>query len=150
MFDDSRPIFFQIAEQLEEQVLDGTLPEGARAPSTNELAAFHRINPATAAKGLNRLVDAGVLHKQRGIGMFVSTGAREALRTRRREDFAATYLSPVLAEAQRLGLSRETLAQLVLSTPASPTDPAAPGTAGPGTAQSTSTLNNPTQSKEQS
>ena len=145
-----RPIFVELADRIADDILGGLLEEDTQVPSTNELAAFHRINPATAAKGLNLLVDAGVLHKQRGIGMFVSTGAREALRARRREDFAATYLSPVLAEAQRLGLSRETLAQLVLSTPASPTDPAAPGTAGPGTAQSTSTLNNPTQSKEQS
>lgn len=117
MFDDSRPIFFQIAEQLEEQVLDGTLPEGARAPSTNDLAAFHGINPATAAKGLNLLVDSGTLHKQRGIGMFVSTGARQALRHRRQQDFAATYLAPVLAEAERLGMTREQLAQMLLSTP---------------------------------
>lgn len=116
MFDDSRPIFFQIAEQLEEQVLDGTLPEGARVPSTNELAAFHGINPATAAKGLNVLVDSGILHKQRGIGMFVSTGARQALRTRRQQDFAATYLAPVLAEAARLGMTREELAQMLLTT----------------------------------
>ena len=117
MFDDSRPIFFQIAEQLEEQVLDGTLPEGARAPSTNELASFHRINPATAAKGLNLLVDRGILHKQRGIGMFVSDGAREALLTQRRESFAATYLTPVLAEAARLGISREQLGQLLMTAP---------------------------------
>ncbi|RII43308.1 GntR family transcriptional regulator [Galactobacter valiniphilus] len=116
MFDESRPIFFQIAEQVEEQVLDGTLPEGARAPSSNELASFHRINPATAAKGLNLLVDAGILHKQRGIGMFVSAGAQEQLRHRRREDFAATYLTPVLAEAARLGITREQLAQMLLST----------------------------------
>jgi len=122
MFDDSRPIFFQIAEQLEEQVLDGALPEGSRAPSTNELASFHHINPATAAKGLNLLVDAGILHKQRGIGMFVSTGAREALQNRRRENFAATYLTPVLAEAARLGITREQLGQLLMSTPTATTE----------------------------
>ena len=50
--DDDRPLFLQIAEMLENQIIDGTLPEESRVPSTNELAAFHRINPATAGKGL--------------------------------------------------------------------------------------------------
>lgn len=113
MLDDSRPIFQQIADQLEEQITAGTLAEEERVPSSNELAAFHRINPATAAKGLNLLVEKGILHKQRGIGMFVSTGAREALLTRRREDFAATYLTPVLIEAQRLGIDRDQLAAMI-------------------------------------
>jgi DNA-binding transcriptional regulator YhcF (GntR family) len=102
--DDGRPLFVQVAEQIEEAILDGSLLEEAQAPSTNELAAFHRINPATAAKGLNRLVTDGVLYKKRGIGMFVSTGAREGLLKRRREEFARTYVEPMLVEARKLGL----------------------------------------------
>ena len=86
--DDGRPIFLQIAEQIENSIVDGSLAEESQAPSTNELAAFHRINPATAAKGLNQLVDEGVLYKRRGIGMFVATGARERLLKRRRSEFA--------------------------------------------------------------
>lgn len=78
--EDGRPLFVQIAEEVESSVLDGSLAEGERAPSTNELAAFHRINPATAAKGVNLLVDRGILVKRRGLGMFVADGAREILR----------------------------------------------------------------------
>ena len=74
--DEGRPIFQQIAEQIENSIIDGSLAEEAQVPSTNELAAFHRINPATAAKGINQLVDDGILYKRRGIGMFVSPGAR--------------------------------------------------------------------------
>ena len=61
-----------------EEIADGTLPEGERVPSTNELAAFYRINPATAAKGISMLTDDGLLEKRRGIGMFVAAGAAHA------------------------------------------------------------------------
>ena len=91
--DEGRPIFAQIAEQIESSIIDGTLAEEAQVPSTNELAAFHRINPATAAKGINQLVDDGILYKKRGIGMFVSSGARAKLRHRRREQFSDQYLA---------------------------------------------------------
>jgi DNA-binding transcriptional regulator YhcF (GntR family) len=103
--DDDRPIFVQIAEQIENAIIDGSLAEDAQVPSTNELAAFHRINPATAAKGINELVDDGILYKKRGIGMFVSVGARGRLRERRRDQFADRYLAPLITEAVKLGLT---------------------------------------------
>jgi DNA-binding transcriptional regulator YhcF (GntR family) len=105
VMDEGRPIFVQIAEQIENSIIDGSLAEEAQVPSTNELAAFHRINPATAAKGVNQLVDDGILYKKRGIGMFVSSGARAKLRLRRREQFSDQFLRPLLAEAHKLGLS---------------------------------------------
>ena len=114
--DDGTPLFVQIAEQLADDVVDGVLPEGARVPSTNELAAFYRINPATAAKGINLLVDHAVLEKRRGIGMFVADGAREQLRASRRKQFAEQYLDPMLAEAARLGIDTDTLVSLIRDT----------------------------------
>lgn len=111
--DDDRPIFVQIAEMIENAIIDGSLPEEHQAPSTNELAAFHRINPATAAKGINRLVDDGILYKRRGIGMFVAAGAREALRQRRRLEFADQYLRPMIAEARKLGIGTEELIKMI-------------------------------------
>lgn len=113
MFDDGRPIWEQIAEQLERQILDGSLPEETQVPSTNELAAFHRINPATAAKGINSLVTDQILYKKRGIGMFVSTGARDKLRTRRRDEFQREYVEPLLAQAERLGIDRTHLVAMI-------------------------------------
>jgi GntR family transcriptional regulator len=111
--DEATPLFVQIAEQLADDIVDGALAEGDRAPSTNELAAFYRINPATAAKGINLLVDDGVLEKRRGIGMFVADGARDQLRARRRKQFAEQYLDPMLAEAARLGIDTDTLVTLI-------------------------------------
>src|SRR5262245_55693428 len=111
--DDGRPIFLQIAEQIENTIIDGSQAEEAQVPSTNELAAFHRINPATAAKGVNQLVDDGVLYKKRGIGMFVSPGAQAKLRQRRRDLFADQYLRPLLAEAQKLGLSPDEVKDMI-------------------------------------
>lgn len=104
VLEDGKPLFLQIAEMVENSIIDGSLAEEGQAPSSNELAAFHRINPATAAKGLNQLVSDGILHKKRGIGLFVTTGARDALRFRRRERFARQYLDPLVAEANKLGL----------------------------------------------
>jgi len=111
--DDGRPIFVQIAEQIEGQIVDGTMPEESQVPSINELAAFHRINPATALKGVNVLVDNGILYKRRGIGMFVAEGARDTLLTRRRDAFRADYVRPLLAEASHLDITPEQLADMI-------------------------------------
>src|SRR3954466_5941018 len=102
--DDSRPIFLQIAEQVENDIIDGVLKEDEQIPSTNEFALFHRINPATALKGVNRLVDDGIVAKRRGIGMFVAPGGRDRLIERRRADFAAEYIRPLVTEAEKLGI----------------------------------------------
>ena len=109
MLDDSKPLFVAVAEQIEDGILDGTYAEDDPVPSTNELAAFLRINPATAGKGFNLLVDAGVLIKRRGIGMFVAPGAREALRQRRKLAFQDQFIAPLLREAAQLGISAETV-----------------------------------------
>jgi len=114
--DEGTPLFVQIAEQLADDIVDGVLAEGARAPSSNELAAFYRINPATAAKGINMLVDEAVLEKRRGIGMFVAAGAQEKLRATRRKQFAEQYLDPMLAEANRLGIDSDLLVSLIRET----------------------------------
>jgi DNA-binding transcriptional regulator YhcF (GntR family) len=111
--DEGTPLFLQIAGQLADDIVDGQLAEGARVPSTNELAAFYRINPATAAKGINMLVDDGVLEKRRGVGMFVAAGAREQLLAMRRKLFAEQYVDPLVAEANRLGIDSDTLVSLV-------------------------------------
>ncbi|WP_395245285.1 GntR family transcriptional regulator [Agromyces sp. MMS24-K17] len=111
--DESRPIFIQIAEQIENDIIDGSLPEGSQIPSTNEFAAFLRVNPATALKGVNRLVDDGIVEKRRGIGMFVTVGARDRLVERRRAEFAAQYIRPLIVEAEKLGIDIDQLAVLV-------------------------------------
>nr|WP_245348475.1 GntR family transcriptional regulator [Paeniglutamicibacter psychrophenolicus] len=111
--DDSRPIFIQIAELVESEIVAGTMAEETQVPSTNEFAAYYRINPATAAKGVNLLAERGILYKKRGIGMFVATGARDQLLGKRRSAFAAQYIQPLAREARKLGIDAETLASMV-------------------------------------
>ncbi|ROP45597.1 GntR family transcriptional regulator [Pseudokineococcus lusitanus] len=113
MLDDGSPLFQQIARQVSDGVLVGTFPEGTQVPSTTELAALHRINPATVGKGLALLVAEEVLHKRRGLGMFVSDGARERLVERRRGELATTYVRPLVAEARSLGLAADDVLALV-------------------------------------
>ncbi len=110
---DGRPIFMEIADQIAADILVGTYGEETQVPSTNELSVHYRINPATAGKALNRLVDDGVLYKRRGLGMFVAAGAPEALRARRRAAFADDHVRPFLAEGHRLGLSLDDIVDLI-------------------------------------
>lgn len=109
--DDAQPLFAQISNALSQQIINGTLPEGRQVPSTTELASFYRVNPATAAKGANQLVDAGILFKRRGIGMFVAEGARQRLLQQRRETFQTNFVDPLLAEAEILGITPTELLQ---------------------------------------
>jgi GntR family transcriptional regulator len=111
--DEGRPIFQQIAERVENDILSGALPEESQVPSTNEFALYYRINPATAGKGVNLLVEQGILYKRRGIGMFVAAGARERIKARRRDMFVLEYIEPMLAEAESLGIAPAQLTSLI-------------------------------------
>ena len=111
--DEGAPLFVQVAERLAEEIADATLAEGERVPSTNELAAYYRINPATAAKGMGMLTDQELVEKRRGIGMFVAAGARGRLLAERRTRFAQRYVDPLVAEAGRLGIDADELVALI-------------------------------------
>jgi DNA-binding transcriptional regulator YhcF (GntR family) len=113
LIDDTRPIFAQIAERIEEDILVGRLAEEEQVPSTNQFAALYQINPATAAKGVNLLVDQGILYKKRGLGMYVTPGARARLLEKRREQFFEQYVAPMLQEAEKLGITTDQVAELI-------------------------------------
>lgn len=102
-------IYLQIAKMLEDGILRGIYPEETQVPSTNELARTLRINPATGAKGLNLLVEEGILYKRRGLGMFVAQGAARRILAKRREEFLEQYVKPLVVEARKLGLTAEEL-----------------------------------------
>lgn len=112
-FQEERPLFLQIAEQLEEGILSGAFPEEGRVPSITEYSVAYKINPATALKGINLLVDAGLLYKKRGLGMFVATGAKEKLMSQRRDRFFADYIEKLVREAKNLGLSATDLTNMI-------------------------------------
>jgi GntR family transcriptional regulator len=114
--DEGTPLFAQIAGRLAEEIADGGLAEGERVPSSNEMATYYRINPATAAKGISMLADEGLLEKRRGIGMFVAAGARQRLLEQRRKQFAERHIEPMIAEASRLGMNADELAELIRKT----------------------------------
>lgn len=109
MFDGPEPIYLQIAEHLRREVLSGALGPGEQVMSTTQFATSYRINPATAAKAFAILVEEGVLEKRRGLGMFVTEGARRRLLDRRRAAFFTDRLDPVIAEARSLGIDLHTL-----------------------------------------
>ena len=112
LIDENRPIFVQIAERIEEDILAGRLAE-EQVPSTNQFAALYQINPATAARGVNLLVDQGILYKKRGMGMFVATGSRERLMEKRRELFFEQYVVAMVREANRLGIEEGQLIEMI-------------------------------------
>ncbi|MET0842606.1 MAG: GntR family transcriptional regulator [Mycetocola sp.] len=113
MIDEGKPIFLQIAEQIENDIIAGSIAEESQVPSTNEFAAFYRINPATAGKGVNRLVDDGILYKKRGIGMFVAEGARARLISARTTRFRDEFIRPLIAEAAKLGIDPDQLTEMI-------------------------------------
>ena len=106
-------IYLQIARMLEDDILRGVYREEEQVPSTSELARAYRINPATAAKGINLLAASGVLYKRRGIGMFVAPGAEEAVKAQRRTAFYDSYVLPLVQEARSLDLSEEAMLDMV-------------------------------------
>lgn len=107
MLTGDKPIFQLLADHITAEILKGTYPEESQIPSINEFAEFFRINPATANKGINILVNQGVIYKKRGIGMFVATGARAILLDEGRQEFIRAFISPLVNEASTLGLSKD-------------------------------------------
>ena len=113
VFDPDRPIYIQIKEIIENQIINEQLKEGDQAPSTNQLVNFYKVNHITVSKGVNQLVDAGILYKKRGIGMFVEQGAREKLITERRKTFIDDYIVTLIREANKLGFSETDMISLI-------------------------------------
>ena len=108
-----KPIFIQIAEQLEDLIFTGVFPEETKIPSTNEIAALLSINPHTVLKGMNMLVDEEIIYKKRGLGMFVKGGAVEKIRKKRQGQFYRQYIQTLISEAMKLQLSKEDIISLI-------------------------------------
>ena len=108
-----KSIYLQISEMIENDILRDVLLEEEKVPSTNELAKFFKINPATPAKGINLLVDEGILYKKRGIGMFVAQGAKQAIKNKRKDAFYENFVKSLLTEAARLGIGEEELIKMI-------------------------------------
>ncbi len=112
-FEDDRPIFIQIAEGIEDSILSGAFPEESQIPSITEFSVNYKINPATALKGINLLVDQEIVYKKRGVGMFVAEGAVRKLRQKRKESFYQDYIEAMIFEARRLELSLAEIKEMI-------------------------------------
>lgn len=112
-FNSGKPIFQQVADGIEDAILTGAFPEGGQIPSITEFSVNYTINPATALKGINLLVDEGTVYKKRGVGMFVADGAVELIKWKRRGSFAHKYVTTMVKEAKRLDLSPEELSEMI-------------------------------------
>ena len=113
LFDQDKPIYLQVREKIEDQIVNNQLHEGEQAPSTNQLVSFYKINHATVSKGVNQLVEEGILFKKRGIGMFVAEGAREKLIQKRKDSFVDEYIVKLVQEADKLSISETEIIELI-------------------------------------
>ena len=110
---DPRPIFLQIAEGIEDAILTGAYPEESQIPSTTEISVRYNINPATALKGVNILVEAGIIYKKRGVGMFFKAGAVDKLREKLKDQFYENDILKLTEEAKRLGISPQEIILMI-------------------------------------
>ena len=108
-WNDSAPIYQQLADRLAVQLLDGAPPEGQPLPSVRQLAGQYLINPLTVSRALQALVDNGLVESRRGLGMYVRQGARSRLMRDERERFLRTELPQLRAKLKRLGLGPKDL-----------------------------------------
>lgn len=112
-FSSDKPIFQQIADEIEDAIFTGAFPEETQIPSTTEISVTFKINPATVLKGMNLLVAEDIIYKKRGIGMFVCAGATKKIHVKRQNEFTENYVDHLLIEAKKLGLSKQDLCNII-------------------------------------
>jgi GntR family transcriptional regulator len=108
-WNDSKPIYRQLRDWVVHMILDGVLNEGNPLPSVRSVAAEYRVNPLTVLKAYQELVDEGLVETKRGLGMFVTAGARNLLLKGERRKFLAEEWPRVAAMIQRLGITPKEL-----------------------------------------
>jgi GntR family transcriptional regulator len=111
--DGSKPIYIQISEWIETEIIDGTLPPDEKVYSQYQLAELFNINPATAGKGLTLLSEAEIVYKRRGLGMFVAPDARGKLLAKRKEETLRRLIRELLNEATLLGVDDPHLLSMI-------------------------------------
>jgi DNA-binding transcriptional regulator YhcF (GntR family) len=112
-FADEKPIYLQIAEEIEDAILSGAFEEEGQIPSTTEISVSYKINPATALKGVNLLVESKIVYKKRGLGMFVSVGAKEQILQKRKQTFYENFVISLLSEAAKLNMTKGEILDMI-------------------------------------
>ncbi|WP_254450397.1 GntR family transcriptional regulator [Cohnella herbarum] len=112
-FDDKQPIFRQVADIIEDDILNGTFRVDEQILSVAQFSQLFQINPATVVKGIALLVNEGILYKKRGLGMYVSTDAKQKIQTQRRDRFHKELLTELLNEADKLKLTTQEIVDMI-------------------------------------
>ncbi|WP_254634776.1 GntR family transcriptional regulator [Paenibacillus sp. GbtcB18] len=112
-FDDKQPIFQQVADIIEDDILNGTFRVDEQILSVAQFSQLFQINPATVVKGIGLLVNEGILYKKRGLGMYVAAEAKQKIQIKRRERFHKELLSGLLDEADKLGLTTKDIMNMI-------------------------------------
>ena len=113
ILNEDEPIFIQISKAIEDEILTDNIKEDEQVPSTTELSRLYNINPATVLKGMNILVDKNVLYKKRGLGMFVSSGAKNTIKLLRKESFKNKVIKNLIEEANKLEIDKDELLEMI-------------------------------------
>jgi len=113
ILNESQPIFIQIMEIIESDIITGVYQTDDLIISTTQISKIYSVNPTTAVKAVSKLTDAGILYKKRGIGMCVAEGAKEKITKRRREVFLSQTIGALLAEAKTLGIPLDELVDVI-------------------------------------
>lgn len=108
-WNDNAPIYRQLRDRVVAMILDGVLKQGDALPSVRQVAADFQLNPITVSKAYQELVDEQLVEKRRGLGMYITEGAREALLKNERERFLTEEWPQLRERMQRLGLDLEQL-----------------------------------------
>lgn len=112
-FNTDKPVYLQLAESIEDDILRGIFQEETKIISTTEISVKLKINPGTALKSVSLLVNEGIIYKKRGVGMFVSKGARENIMEKRRRSFYDSFILPIIEEANKLKISKGEIIKMI-------------------------------------
>lgn len=115
-WNENQPIYRQLRDLVAQRIMDGSFAEGEAVPSVRQVAADYQINHLTVGKAYQELVDAGLLEKRRGLGMFVTAGACKSLTSNEKQQFIDEEVPAFLERARVLGLEMQEVVELLLET----------------------------------
>lgn len=112
-FDSDTPIYLQIAEMIREAILAGDIQEGEAIPSVRQISVEQNLNPQTVLNATQLLINENLIEKKRGLGMFVTDGARSQLQKSESERFRQQEIPGLIDRAKLLNISKDKLVQMV-------------------------------------
>lgn len=109
MFNQDKPIYLQMADRMMDEILCGTYSDDSRIPSVREYSVLLQVNTNTAVKCYEQLSRDGIIYQRRGMGYFVTAGARDRIMNQRKENFFKVRWPEIKREMQLLNISLQDL-----------------------------------------